>query len=694
MKTVNKAEYITKKRIVDNLEEMIEQRYIEISDEEYSRIYNGIDTYNTAASNTMIPFSAAGITGIKVGASGSTIEPSNGVITIPAYETGAQVHIAPTTAEVKSALNTVTTSQGKYLKDDGTWDTPAVGSNYESKSAVENGTDVSLVTTGEKYAWNQKQDAITFNTAYNASTNKAATMSDITKANVGLSNVTNYAQVKASEKGVANGVAELDSNGKVPSSQLPAYVDDVLEYSSTSTFPSTGETGKIYVAIDTNKTYRWSGTEYTQIKGDLALGETSSTAYRGDRGKTAYDHSQSAHAPSDANKFDLSYASSKLTKTVNGSATDVVSASTIVTDGGGIKEVEAAAGSNIGSVGTPSVTASTSGNKTTFTFNYLKGAKGDNGSNGTNGTSAGFGTPTATVDANVGTPSVTITSSGPDTAKVFNFAFKNLKGQPGTNGTNGTNGTTPSVSATASVDANTGTPSVTVTKSGTDAAPSFAFAFKNLKGAAGQNATTTSVFSASANGLAPAASSNNKTTAESSQGNYYLCADGKYRQLPANAFNYRSLGTGANDACAGNDSRLSNSRPASDVYAWAKASTKPSYSYSEISGTPSSLPASDVYSWAKASTKPSYTLSEVGASMSVSAISSNTSSSCSITGSGNAGKSETIIYTNSGSSDLTVTVPTTYKTPDGAAIELTCKAGGYCEVSYLNIGGTIYARGL
>lgn len=134
--------------------------------------------------------------------------------------------------------------------------------------------------------------------------------------------------------------------------------------------------------------------------------------------------------------------------------------------------------------------------------------------------------------------------------------------------------------------------------------------------------------------------------------------------------------------------------PASDVYSWAKASSKPSYSYSEISNTPSSLPASDVYSWAKASSKPTYTLSEVGATTSVSAISSNTSSTCSITGSGNAGKIQTIIYTNSTSSDLTVTVPTTYTTPDGAAIELTCPGGGYCEVSYLNISGTIYARGI
>lgn len=156
---------------------------------------------------------------------------------------------------------------------------------------------------------------------------------------------------------------------------------------------------------------------------------------------------------------------------------------------------------------------------------------------------------------------------------------------------------------------------------------------------------------------------------------------------------WRPLGTTANTACAGNDSRLSNSRPASDVYAWAKAASKPSYSYSEISGTPSSLPASDVYSWAKASSKPSYIASEV-MSISATSISANTSSSCSITGSGNSGKAQTIIYVNGGSADYTVTVPTTYKTPDGAAIELTCPKGGYCEVSYLNIGGTIYARGL
>ena len=106
----------------------------------------------------------------------------------------------------------------------------------------------------------------------------------------------------ASLKGQNNGLAELDASGKVPSTQLPSYVDDVLEYAKLADFPATGEDGKIYVAKDTNLTYRWSGSGYTEISASLALGETSSTAYAGDKGKTAYDHSQSAHAPSNAQK--------------------------------------------------------------------------------------------------------------------------------------------------------------------------------------------------------------------------------------------------------------------------------------------------------------------------------------------------------------------------------------------------------
>ena len=72
-------------------------------------------------------------------------------------------------------------------------------------------------------------------------------------------------KMNANLKGTANGVAELDSAGKVPSSQLPSYVDDVVEYNSRNDFPLTGESGKIYVDTSTNLSYRWSGSTYVAI---------------------------------------------------------------------------------------------------------------------------------------------------------------------------------------------------------------------------------------------------------------------------------------------------------------------------------------------------------------------------------------------------------------------------------------------
>lgn len=97
-------------------------------------------------------------------------------------------------------------------------------------------------------------------------------------------------KLDANQKGVSGGVAELDENGKVPSSQLPSYVDDVIEATSKSDFPTTGESGKIYVDTTTNLSYRWGGTDYVEISKSLALGENESTAFRGDYGKIAYDH--------------------------------------------------------------------------------------------------------------------------------------------------------------------------------------------------------------------------------------------------------------------------------------------------------------------------------------------------------------------------------------------------------------------
>jgi hypothetical protein len=340
----------------------------------------------------------------------------------------------------------------------------------ESKTASNNGTDLSLVTTGEKATWNTKYS----------------------KPSEGIP-TTDLAFTPATL-----------TNGKIPESQLPSYVDDVIEgyYKSAdgkfyesksgSTYSTeiTGEAGKIYIDLDTNKTYRWGGSSFGLV--------------------------------------------------------------------GSTGTIDAAAGANIGSVGTPSVSASTSGDTTTFTFDYLKGAKGDNG------TSAAWFSGTVVSGTNASGISATVSGSkagdmylNTGTSNVYKATAANtwgyvcnIKGATGSNGTNGTNGTSAYwFSGTAVTGTGTGiSQSVTNSKAGdmylntstynvyTATAANTWNYLCNIKGTAGTNATTTSVFSASANGLAPAASSGNKTTAESSVGNYYLCADGKYRQLPATAF--------------------------------------------------------------------------------------------------------------------------------------------------------------
>lgn len=154
-----------------------------------------------------------------------------------------------------------------------------------------------LDQTGLSYFWGKIKQHVTGSVDnavsevgnYTINGYKINTNPVLNKSDIGLSNVTNDAQVKRAEMGAANGVATLGSDSKIPAAQLPSYVDDVLEYDNKSAFPETGEAGKIYVAKDTNLTYRWSGSAYIEISQSLALGETSSTAYAGDKGKANRD---------------------------------------------------------------------------------------------------------------------------------------------------------------------------------------------------------------------------------------------------------------------------------------------------------------------------------------------------------------------------------------------------------------------
>lgn len=103
------------------------------------------------------------------------------------------------------------------------------------------------------------------------------------------SEVNNKIQQFIDSKGNPNGLASLNESGVIPSAQLPSYVDDVIEVTQYDQLPETGESGKIYIVTSTNIQYRWSGSAYVEISKSIALGETSSTAYPGDKGKATTD---------------------------------------------------------------------------------------------------------------------------------------------------------------------------------------------------------------------------------------------------------------------------------------------------------------------------------------------------------------------------------------------------------------------
>lgn len=142
---------------------------------------------------------------------------------------------------------------------------------------------------------NGLQAAITSG-AITAAKATAATSAITAAADADGNNITTT-YLKASTRGATNGVASLGSDGKIPASQLPSYVDDVIEgyykngkfyKESGATTEITGETGKIYVDLNTNVTYRYTGNTsapYCEISSSLAIGETSSTAYSGASGK-------------------------------------------------------------------------------------------------------------------------------------------------------------------------------------------------------------------------------------------------------------------------------------------------------------------------------------------------------------------------------------------------------------------------
>lgn len=131
--------------------------------------------------------------------------------------------------------------------------------------------------------------------------------------------VNTYTKIEADAKFADKETTELNFsnkadlvNGVVPSIQLPGAVDAIIEVDTYSELPTIGESNKIYITLDNNKQFRWSGTVYAEISVSLAIGETESTAHRGDHGKYAFDHSHTTGNPHNTNSDQIQETSNKV----------------------------------------------------------------------------------------------------------------------------------------------------------------------------------------------------------------------------------------------------------------------------------------------------------------------------------------------------------------------------------------------
>ena len=197
-----------------------------------------------------------------------TAKIANGAVTADKLAEG----VIPEIPEVTLASLGVTATAQELNYTDG------VTSNIQTQL---NGKAAASHTHDDRYYTESETNNLLAAKANTSHTHSAA---NITSGTLALDRIPTITDAKI------QGMSASKLTGTIPQANLPSYVDDVLEYNGKSTFPESGESGKIYVDTSTNKTYRWSGSGYTEISASLALGTTSSTAFRGDYGNTAYQH--------------------------------------------------------------------------------------------------------------------------------------------------------------------------------------------------------------------------------------------------------------------------------------------------------------------------------------------------------------------------------------------------------------------
>ena len=283
-------------------------------------------------------------------------------------------------------------------------------------------------------------------------THTTAQVSDLDTALAGKANTTHNHDAANITSGVLNidrvpSIPATKLTGIINQANLPSYVDDVLEFANKTAFPTKGESGKIYVDQATNITYRWGGTAYVEISPSLALGTTSSTAFRGDYGNTAYQHAVAKGS---------AFAHGMYKITTNSA--------------GHVTAAQAITKSDITALGIPA--------QDTNTWIAMKGASASAAGG------AGYVPAPTAGQQNLFLRGDGTWAQGPVGPKGDKGATGE-RGPQGIQGIQGATGATPIITASATVGNTTGTPTVEVVKGGTTTNPTFAFNFTNLKGAQG-----------------------------------------------------------------------------------------------------------------------------------------------------------------------------------------------------------------
>ena len=513
---------------------------------------------------------------------------------------------------------------------------------------------------------------------------------------------TEVGAIPTTDKGISNGVATLDSNGKIPTSQLPSAIDEIIEgylyegvfyEDSAHTTPITGETSKIYVDLSTNKTYRYSGSQYVEISASLALGETSSTAYRGDYGKAAYDHSLVVTGnPHNVTKSDVGLGNvgnfkavsteenQGLSNTEKLNARTNIGAGTSNFDGqysslSGLPTLGTAAELNVAVTGNASASEVVKGNDTRLsdarpasdvsawakaadkpTYTAAEVGLGNVGNFKAVSTVSGQGLSSAeqaAARANIGL------ENAPNYKAVSTEANQGLTD---TEKANARNNIALGSSATLNVAATGNAGSSEVVKGddtrltdARNAADVYAWAKESSKPTytasevgLGNVGNFKAVSTESNQGLTATEKSNARDNIGAGTSNF----DGQYSSLTgaptlgtAAAMNVAVSGDAATgEVVKGDDTRLTDARNAADVYSWAKAETKPTYTASEVG-------LGNVGNFKAVSTVASQGLTDTEKGNARDNIGLGTAAVKSVPASGNAGSSEVVLGNDTRLSD-------------------------------------------